>query len=57
MGTIEVCLGIIILFTSTCFGYSVGKNVGFKEGMQFCAELMSHLTFNIQDDEEESGKK
>lgn len=53
MNTIEICLGAIVLFTSTCFGFSVGKNVGFKEGMVFCATLMSKMTFTFERDKEE----
>lgn len=53
MTAIEVCLGIIVLFTSTCFGFSVGKNAGFKEGMEFCAKLMNNLTFTISDNKED----
>lgn len=52
MSTIEICLGVVVLFTSTCFGFSVGKNAGFKEGMEFCATLISKVTFRIDRDEE-----
>lgn len=50
---IEITLGVLVLFTSTCFGFSVGKNAGFKEGMEFCAKLMNNMTFKIEDSEED----
>lgn len=53
MSTIEIILGIIVLFSSTCFGYAVGKNVGFKEGITFCASLMSKLTFKVEEGEDD----
>lgn len=53
MNALEVCLGLIVLFTSTCFGYSVGKNSGFKEGIAFCAKLMQNFTFTVEEKDEE----
>ena len=53
MNAIEITLGVLVLFTSTCFGFSVGKNAGFKEGIEFCVKLMNNMIFKIEDSEED----
>lgn len=56
MTTIEIILGIIVLMSSTCFGFSVGRQAGFKEGMEFCAAIMQKLTFKIETDKEDNNE-
>lgn len=51
MSTIEICLGVVVLFTSTCFGFSVGKNAGFKEGMVFYSTLLNNVTLMLDHEE------
>lgn len=53
MNTIEMTLGVLVLFTSTCFGFSIGRNTGFKEGMELCTRFMNNMIKASKEDKKD----
>lgn len=52
MTNVDICLILITVFSSTCFGYCAGKNAGYKEGMNVVSKLFkSFLKFEVPDED------